>query len=120
MRIVAKDVRRFATDQGRLRAVVLADGEELTREAIFIAMPTLAASDLASRLCDVDASGFAIVDPEGRTSRTGVWAVGNATDRIAKLVHSAAAGSRAAASINVHLFENDLRAAMASASPAGG
>ncbi len=113
VRIVAKDVRRFATVRGRLRAVVLADGEELAREAIFVAMPTRAASDLASRLCNVDASGFAIVDPEGRTSRAGVWAVGNATDRIAKLVHSAAAGSRAAASINVYLFENDLRMAMA-------
>jgi len=113
VRIVAKDVRRFATVRGRLRAVVLADGEELAREAIFVAMPTRAASDLASRLCNVDASGFAIVDPEGRTSRAGVWAVGNATDRIAKLVHSAAAGSRAAVSINVYLFENDLRMAMA-------
>lgn len=119
VRVVAKDVRRFATDRGRLRAVVLADGEEVAREAIFVAMPTRAASDLASRLCDVDASGFAVVDPEGRTSRTGVWAVGNATDRIAKLVHSAAAGSRAAASINVYLFEKDLRETMASASTAG-
>ena len=120
VRVVAKDVRRFATDQGRLRAVVLADGEEIVREAIFVAMPTRAASDLASRLCDVDTSGFAIVDPEGRTSRPGVWAVGNATDRIAKLVHSAAAGSRAAASINAELFEKDIRIAMASASTAGG
>lgn len=119
VRVVAKDVRRFATDRGRLRAVVLADGEEVPREAIFVAMPTRAASDLASRLCDVDASGFAVVDPEGRTSRTGVWAVGNATDRIAKLVHSAAAGSRAAASINVYLFEDDLRETMAAASTAG-
>ena len=120
VRVVAKDVRRFATDKGRLRAVVLADGEEIAREAIFVAMPTRAASDLASRLCDVDKSGFALVDPEGRTSRPGIWAVGNATDRIAKLVHSAAAGSRAAASINAELFEKDIRIAMASASAAAG
>jgi thioredoxin reductase len=115
VRVMPKDVRRFATERGRLRAVVLADGEEIVRDAIFVAMPTHAASDLAGRLCDVDASGFAIADPEGRTSHTGIWAVGNATDRIAKLVHSAAAGSRAAASINQDLFEMDLQAAMASA-----
>jgi thioredoxin reductase len=115
VRVVAKDVRRFATDNGRLRAVVLADGEEIAREAIFVAMPTRAASDLATRLCDVDASGFALIDAEGRTSHPGIWAAGNATDRIAKLVHSAAAGSRAAASINAELFEADLRAVMTSA-----
>jgi thioredoxin reductase (NADPH) len=114
VRVVPQDVARFATRRGKLRAVVLADGSEIAREAIFVAMPTVAASELAGTLCDVDANGFAIVDPEGRTSRTGVWAVGNAADRIAKLVHSAAAGSRAAASINTHLFERDLAAAMAS------
>jgi thioredoxin reductase (NADPH) len=112
VRIVPKDVRRFATDRGRLRAVVCADGEEIVREAVFVAMPTRAASDLASRLCDVDGSGFAIVDSEGRTSRSGVWSAGNATDRIAKLVHAAAAGSRAAASVNGYLFERDLSAAI--------
>ena len=112
VRIVPKDVRRFATDRGRLRAVVCTDGAEIVREAIFVAMPTRAASDLASRLCNVDASGFAIVDSEGRTSRSGVWSAGNATDRIAKLVHAAAAGSRAAASVNGYLFERDLSAAM--------
>lgn len=109
VQIVPQAVERFAlTDAGRLRGVVTDDGREIPREAIFVAMPTRSASDLAARLCDVDAGGFALVDPEGRTSRPGVWAVGNATDRIAKLVHSAAAGSRAAASINVTLFEQDM------------
>jgi thioredoxin reductase len=108
-------VARFATSNGRLRAVVLVDGREIARDAIFVAMPTRAASDLAAALCDVDANGFALVDGEGRTSLPGLWAVGNATDRIAKLVHAAAAGSRAAASINTHLFEIDLAAALASA-----
>lgn len=115
VRVIAQDVRRFATEGGRLRAVVLADGTEVPRDAIFVAMPTRGASDLARGLCDVDKGGFALVDAEGRTSRTGVWAIGNATDRIAKLVHAAAAGSRAAASINVYLFEADLAAIMSPA-----
>lgn len=110
VRVVAQDVRRFTSREGRLQHVVLNDGAEIAREVIFVAMPTRAGSDLARRLCDVDAAGFALVDAEGRTSRTGIWAVGNATDRIAKLVHAAAAGSRAAASINTYLFEVDLRA----------
>lgn len=113
VKVEATAVARFATSEGRLRAVVLADGREIVRDAIFVAMPTRGAADLVARLCDVDANGFAVVDAEGRTSRPGVWAVGNATDRIAKLVHSAAAGSRAAASINAHLFEIDLAAALA-------
>ena len=115
VRVIPQDVKRFATVGGRLRGVVLSDGEEVAREAIFVAMPTRGASDLASGLCEVDKGGFAVVDAEGRTSRTGVWAIGNATDRIAKLVHSAAAGSRAAASINTYLFEADLQAIMSPA-----
>jgi thioredoxin reductase len=113
VKVEATAVARFATAGGRLRAAVLTDGREIARDAIFVAMPTRGASDLPGRLCDVDANGFAVVDAEGRTSRPGVWAVGNATDRIAKLVHAAAAGSRAAASINAHLFEIDLAAAAA-------
>jgi thioredoxin reductase len=112
VQVVPEAVARFATANGRLRAVVLESGREIERDAIFVAMATRAASDLAARLCDVDAAGFAVVDAEGRTSRPGVWAVGNASDRIAKLVHAAAAGSRAAASINAHLFERDLAAAL--------
>lgn len=110
VRIVARDPRRFVSRDGRLREIVLDDGTALERDHVFVAMATRAASDLAARVCDVDAKGFALVDPEGRTSRTGIWAVGNASDRIAKLVHAAASGSRAAASINVYLFENDLQA----------
>jgi pyruvate/2-oxoglutarate dehydrogenase complex dihydrolipoamide dehydrogenase (E3) component len=115
VRVVPQDVRRFATAEGRLRGVVLNDGTEIPREVIFVAMPTRGASDLARGLCHVDAGGFAVVDAEGRTSREGVWAIGNATDRIAKLVHSAAAGSRAAASINTYLFEADVAAIMSPA-----
>lgn len=108
VRVVAQAAERVVLDGGRLRAVRTAGGEEIPADALFVAMRTRAASQLPSTLCDVDKRGLAITDGDGRTSRPGVWAVGNAADRLAKLLHSAAAGSRAASSINVALFEADL------------
>ena len=108
--VVASDPVRVVRADGRLRGLELADGTLATCDGIFVASPSRAASTLAAELCDVDAAGFAVTDADGRTSRAGVWAVGNASDPIAKLVHAAAAGSRAAAAVNEYLLEGDLRA----------
>jgi thioredoxin reductase (NADPH) len=110
VRVVARDVRAVETENGRLRAVVLSDGERIARSAIFVNTKRAPGSDLVRGLCDTDDGGFVATDADGATSRPGIWAVGNVTDRIAKLVHSAAAGSRTATRVNEWLFERDLLA----------
>jgi thioredoxin reductase (NADPH) len=113
VRVVDEAVANIVLREGRLAAVQTASGQEIGADAVFVAMRTRATSELAATLCAVDKRGLATVDGDGRTSRAGVWAVGNAADRVAKMLHSAAAGSRAASSINVALFERDLRAKIA-------
>lgn len=107
--VVASDPVRVVRADGRLRGIELADGTLAACDAIFVASPSRAASTLAVGLCDVDTAGFALIDADGRTSRSGVWAVGNAGDPLAKLIHAAAAGSKAAAAVNEYLLEADLR-----------
>jgi len=54
-------------------------------DAAWIATRLKAASNLAASLCEVDEAGFAKTDENGRTSRPGVFAIGNATNPIAHL-----------------------------------
>lgn len=110
VRIVEKDVRAVVVENGKLRAVVLSDGERVAREAIFVGTKKVASAQLVAGLCELDESGFVIADQTGATSREGIWAVGNVTDAVAKLVHAAAAGSRTATKVNEYLLECDLRA----------
>src|SRR4029077_7340708 len=76
----------------QLVAVSTESGAQIPCDAAWIATGLRAASGLAASLCDVDEAGFAITDEHGRTSRPGVFAVGNATNPIAHLAHAAAAG----------------------------
>ncbi len=54
------------------------------------------------------------VDPTGQSSVPGVWVAGNATDLMAQVGASAAAGAMAGAVINADLIAEELRNAMAS------
>ncbi len=92
--IVRDEVTALVRQDDRLVAVSTAGGTELPCDAVFVAAAFRAASDLAASLCKVDEAGFAVTDADGRTSRSGVWAIGNATDPLNHLVHAAAAGAR--------------------------
>lgn len=106
--IVQDEVTALVRKADRLAAVSTASGTELQCDAVYVGAAFRAASDLAATLCDVDEAGFAVTDSEGRTSRTGVWAVGNATDPIAHMVHSAAAGARVGPWITLYVIESSL------------
>jgi thioredoxin reductase len=103
--VVHDEVTALVERDGRLTAVATAGGKEVPCDAVFVAAPMRAASDLAASLCDVDGAGFAVTDADGRTSRPGVWAVGNATDPVAHLAHAAAAGTRVGPWVVDHLLE---------------
>ena len=66
--------------------------------------PEFTPSSLPAQLgCELDDSGAVVIDGEGRTSVPGVYAAGDATPDKKSVVLAAAAGSRAADSINVGL-----------------
>ena len=98
----------------KLIAVSTESGREIGCDATWIAMNSRAASDLAASLCDVDEFGFAHTDKGGRTSRPGVFAIGNADDSWAHLAHASAAGTTVGPLVTMYLLElrvNQLRAA---------
>ena len=103
--IVQDEVTALERQDDRLVAVSTASGTKLPCDAVFVAAAFRAASDLAASLCEVDEAGFAITDADGRTSRPGVWAVGNAADPLAHLVHAAAAGARVGPWVTNYLLD---------------
>jgi thioredoxin reductase len=114
VRVVPGEVAGLVVISDRLRGVRLVDGTMLERDAVFIRPVNVpAAAELVESLgCDLDPSGFPLVDASGRTSVPGIWAAGNAVDARLQVIASAGAGSMAAIAINADLVRDDvLRAA---------
>ena len=106
-----RDQRLIGDD--RLDAVQLTDGSSIPRAALFI-RPALHARDdslITSLGFEVDESGLAKVDATGRTTVSGVWAAGNASNPRAQVITAAGEGSAAAIDINNDLVEEDVREA---------
>ena len=101
-------VARLEAEGGSLARVVFADGSTDDRTALFF-MPSFTPSPLPSQLgCELDESGEIVIDEEGRTSVHGAFAAGDATTEKKAVVLAAAAGSRAAYSINADLSHGRL------------
>ena len=104
--VVIRDdpVARLEAEGGRLARVVFADGSTDDRTGLFF-VPSFTPSPLPAQLgCELDESAALVVDEDGRTSVPGVFAAGDATtDKKKSVVLAAAAGSRAAYSINAEI-----------------
>jgi thioredoxin reductase len=117
IRIVHGEVTRLVVADDSLTGVELADGQVIARSAVFV-RPDITPHDddlLATVGCDLDATGFAIVDPSGRTSVPGVWGAGNAVDPRAQVITAAGQGSAAAIAINNDLTAEDVALAVKAA-----
>lgn len=108
IRITPDEVSGLVHRDSRLVGVSTESGAEIACDATWIAAHSRAASDLAASLCDVDEAGFATTDEGGRTSRPGLFAIGNATDPVAHLAHAAAAGTTVGPLVTVYLLEVQL------------
>jgi thioredoxin reductase len=91
---------RLEGERGRLARVVFADGSSDERASLFL-QPVPGISPLAGELgCEVDRLGQLVIDEDGRTSVPGVFAAGDTTTAAKAVVLAAAAGARAAFTIN--------------------
>jgi thioredoxin reductase len=112
--VVIRDdpVARLEAEGGRLARVVFADGSTDARTGLFF-VPSFAPSPLPAQLgCELDESGAVVIDEDGRTSVAGVFAAGDApTDKKKTVMLAAAAGSRAAYSINAGIAHGLLAVA---------
>jgi thioredoxin reductase len=106
--VVGDEVTGLVHENDRLVAVSTESGAEIPCDAAWIATRLKPASDLAASLCDVDGAGFAKADEHGRTSRPGVFAIGNASNPIAHLAHAAAAGTEVGPCVTMYLLESLL------------
>ncbi len=99
--VVEGAVERLVVVDDRLRAVVLADGRSVARDALFIRPALRAHADgpAAALGCELLAGGLVCVDADGRTSVHGVWAAGNAANPRAQVITAAGEGSAVAIAI---------------------
>jgi thioredoxin reductase len=110
IRVVHGEVARLVVANDRLTGVELADGQVVPRTAVFVRPIITPHPDglLAALGCDLDETGFPVVDRTGRTTTAGVWAAGNAADPRAQVISAAGAGSAAAIAINADLVQDDI------------
>lgn len=93
-----------------LEAVVLANGEVVSRRGLFVAPPQEQRSDLAHRLgCPLTADGRVEAGMAGRTPVPGVFVAGDAAPGMQSVVAAMASGTMAGAVLNFDLLEQDFR-----------
>ena len=111
--VIEGEVEGIVVDDDQLRGVQMADGCVVPGDALFVPPTFRPNSELLTRVgCDVDANGWVVADPSGRTSAAGVWAAGNVVDPRAQLITAAGAGSAAAIALNADLVADDVAAAV--------
>ncbi|BDD84236.1 thioredoxin reductase [Tsukamurella pulmonis] len=119
-RIVDGAVAGLVVEGDALRAVRLADGTEIDREAVFVGPRFVPQDELLLQLgAERGAAGpfpTVPVDPMGAViGQAGVWAAGNVVNPMAQVIVAAGAGSTAAAAISAHLLERDIAADLGAA-----
>lgn len=111
-RIVDGAVAGLVVEDDALRAVRLADGTEIAREAVFVGPRFVPQDELLLELgAERGENGFVAADPLGGVL-PGLWAAGNVVNPMAQVIVAAGAGSAAAAAISAHLLECDIAADM--------
>jgi thioredoxin reductase len=113
IQVIDGQIAELSIVDDRLDGVQLTDGGSIPRAALFV-RPAPSVRDrslIASLGVEVDESGLAKVDTTGRTTASGVWAAGNASNPRAQVITAAGEGSAAAIDINNDLVEEDVRQA---------
>ena len=104
IRVVTPPIARLVGRGDRLQAVELADGRSVPCDALFAHPPQRHVDLVASLGLALDDQGYVRVDAATReTSVPGIHAAGDLTTRMQAAIHAAAAGTHAAAMINVAL-----------------
>ncbi|MCX4967202.1 NAD(P)/FAD-dependent oxidoreductase [Streptomyces sp. NBC_00654] len=116
--VAAGTVKRLVTEDDRLRGVELAEGHVVPRSAVFVFPHMVPHDSLLTGLgCERDLNGWVTTDNAGRTSVSGVWAVGNVSDARALVITAAGQGAAAAFALNHDLVEEDVERAVKDAGP---
>jgi thioredoxin reductase len=109
IRLIESRVAGLEHARGRLKAVACADGERVTRRALFFDTPSSGQSRLAESLgCQFGRHGGVLCGQYEATSVPGVFVAGNILRDVQLSVVAAAEGARAAFGINRTLTREDF------------
>jgi len=113
----ADPVRRVVADEDRLRGVEMSDGRLIELDAILLHPHAVPLDDalrqLGAERTETPAGSFVAVDPSGRTSVAGAWAIGNTANPAANVAVSIGSGVVAAGALNYDLILEDIQDAVA-------
>jgi thioredoxin reductase len=110
---VEGSVDRLVVEDDHLRAVRMADGRTIPRQALFVPPRFVPHHALLTAVgCDLDDQGWVVTGANGATSVPGLWVAGNVADPRAQVITAAGEGSAAAIAINTALVEDDVRSAV--------
>ena len=102
-------IARLAGAEGKLRAVVFSNGEELPRQALFFNTGQYQRSKLPGMLgCEINEKDSVVTNPKCMTSKPGVYLAGDASRDVQLAIVAAAEGATAAFAINSALLEEDF------------
>jgi thioredoxin reductase len=102
-------VVRLAGHAGALERVVVARGEPVACDALFLTVPCRQSCDLSVRLgCRLAKAGTVLADRRSRTHAGGVYAAGDASIDSQLVVVAASEGARAAVAIHEELIREEL------------
>ncbi len=111
IQVESRRLRRLESTERTLR-LVFDGGPPLVRDALFVAAPHSAASELARRLGSAtDRTGCLLTDRDQSTRSAGLYAAGDATRGPQFAIGAAAEGTLAAWAINEDLMSEDAREA---------
>jgi thioredoxin reductase len=111
--VVEGPVERLVIEGDQLRAVRMADGRNIARQALFVPPRFVPHHSLLTAVgCDLDEQGWVVTGANGATSVPGLWVAGNVANPRAQVITAAGEGSAAAIAINTALVEDDVRTAV--------
>lgn len=110
--IIHDAIRHAEGSEGRLKALVTAQGMEIPVEAFFVVQGATPETRLATLLgVQLAENGYILVDTEQKTSIEGVYAAGDITQlhshQISAAVHE---GAQAASAANYYLYPPEMKA----------
>ncbi len=105
IRIVETPIERVEGSGAQVERLMLKDGNQVARQAIFVRPITTQHSDIAAHLgCALQESGLLAVDAKGRTSVSGVYAAGDTAQLPRQITLAVTQGAMTAVAINTDLI----------------
>jgi thioredoxin reductase len=108
--IKTKAIERLEGEEGKLKRIVLKNGEEVERQALFFSTGTNQHSRLGSELgCEFTSKGVVRTRKLQQTNIPGLFVAGDSSRDVQLVIVAAAEGTKAGLAINKELQKEDLK-----------